>query len=155
MFDPTSKLSLRVLGPFMRTHTWIYRTSGGRIGRRFPGLIAPMLILDHVGARSGRHFSHALGYMEHGSDLLLVASKAGQDTNPAWLFNLRAHRDVEVQVGTERRSVRAREAEGEERERLWAELIAFNPIWARYQERTERVLPVVVLESRTTPAPRQ
>jgi F420H(2)-dependent quinone reductase len=148
MFDPTSKVSLRVLGPFMHAHTWIYRATGGRLGRRFPGLVAPMLVLHHVGARSGRHFDSTLGYMQRGQDVIIVASKAGQDTNPAWLYNLRANPEVGIQIGRERQLVRARELEGEERERIWAELTAFNPIWARYQQRTERLIPLIALESR-------
>jgi F420H(2)-dependent quinone reductase len=148
-FDPTSKYSLRALGPFMHAHTWVYRASRGRLGRRFPGLVAPNLVLHHVGARSGRHFDSALGYMERGEDIVIVASKAGQDTNPAWVYNLRANPEVEIQTGRKRQLVRAREVEGDERERLWAELIAFNPIWARYQQRTERLIPLFLLESRT------
>jgi deazaflavin-dependent oxidoreductase (nitroreductase family) len=149
MFDPTSKVSLRVLGPFMHAHAWIYRASRGRLGRRFPGLIAPMLMLDHIGARSGRHFESVLGYMQRGQDIVIVASKAGQDTNPAWLYNLRANPEVEIQIGRKRNLVQAREVEGEERNRLWAELIAFNPIWSRYQQRTKRLIPLIVLEPRT------
>jgi F420H(2)-dependent quinone reductase len=146
-FDPTSKFSLRVLGPFMNAHTWIYRASRGRLGRRFPGLVAPMLVLHHVGARSGRHFDSTLGYMQRGRDIVIVASTAGQDTNPAWVYNLRANPEVEIQIGPERHLVRAREVEGEERSQLWAELIAFNPIWARYQQRTERLIPLILLQS--------
>jgi F420H(2)-dependent quinone reductase len=149
MFDPTSKVSLRVLGPFMHAHTWIYRASRGRLGRRFPGLIAPMLVLHHIGARSGRHFDSVLGYMQRGQDIVIVASKAGQDTNPAWLHNLRANPEVEIQIGRKRHLVQAREVEGEERNRLWAELVAFNPIWGQYQQRTERLIPLIVLEPRT------
>ncbi|WP_293047351.1 nitroreductase family deazaflavin-dependent oxidoreductase [Mycobacterium sp.] len=148
-FDPTSKYSLRALGPFMHAHTWVYRASRGRLGRRFPGLVAPMLVLHHVGARSGRHLDSALGYMERGEDIVIVASKAGQDTNPAWVYNLRANPEVDIQIGPKRRRVHAREVQGEERERLWAELIAFNPIWARYQERTARQIPLILLEPRT------
>jgi len=147
-FDPTSKVPLRVLAPILHAHTWIYRASRGRLGRRFPGLVAPMLVLDHVGARSGRHFECTLGYMQRGQDVIIVASKAGQDTNPAWYYNLRANPKTEIQIGTKRRPVLARELEGEERERIWAELIDFNPIWARYQQRTELQIPLFTLEPR-------
>jgi F420H(2)-dependent quinone reductase len=148
MFDPTSKVSLRVLGPFMHAHTWIYRVTRGRLGRRFPGLIAPMLVLHHIGARSGRHFDSVLGYMQHGQNIVIVASKAGQDTNPSWLYNLRANPDVEIQIGRKRHLVRAREVDGEERKQIWAELVAFNPIWGRYQRRTHRLIPLMLLEPR-------
>ncbi len=80
---------------------------------------------------------------------MIVASKGGHPRNPAWLHNLRAHPDTEVQIGTRRIPVHAREAGEEERRRLWPLLIAHNPHWERYQERTERRVPVVVLEPRS------
>ena len=71
--------------------------------------------------------------MRDGRDLVIVASKGGHPRNPAWLHNLRAHPDTEVQIGTERMPVHAREASEEERRRLWPLLIAHNPHWERYQ----------------------
>src|SRR3954452_10436362 len=106
-----------VLGPVMRGHARLYRATGGRVGGRLPGLPS-LLLLDHVGARSGRRRTTPLVYMPVGDDLLIVASKGGHPRDPAWMHNLRAHPDTTVQLGRERRDVHAREASAAERERL-------------------------------------
>ncbi len=134
-----------LLWRLMAAHAAIYRATKGRIGGRMPGLPS-LLLLDHVGARSGTRRTSALVYMRDGRDLVIVASKGGHPRNPAWLHNLRAHPDTEVQIGTERMPVHAREASEEERRRLWPLLIAHNPHWERYRQRTERRIPVVILE---------
>jgi deazaflavin-dependent oxidoreductase (nitroreductase family) len=128
-------------------HAQIYRATRGAIGHRVPGL-PPFLLLDHVGAKSGTRRTTPLLYVRDGDDLVVVASKGGNERNPAWLHNLRAHSDTEVQVGSERRPVRAREATPEERARLWPEAVRVWSDYARYQERTERRIPVVILERR-------
>ena len=134
-----------VLGPLMRGHAVLYRLTGGRIGGRFPGL-PPMLLLDHVGAKSGKERTVPLVYMPEGDDFVIVAAKGGHPKDPAWMHNLRANPDTEVQVGTRRIPVRAREVTGDERGELWPTVVAFNPLWGRYQARTERTIPVVILE---------
>ena len=136
-----------VLGPVMRAHGAIYRATGGRLGRRLPGL-PPMLLLDHVGARSGKKRTTPLVYMPDGDGFVVVAAKGGHPAHPAWLHNLRAHPDTTVQVGAKRIEVRAHEAEGEERRRLWPRAVAHNPLWEGYQRRTERTVPVVVFRPR-------
>ena len=80
--------------------------------------------------------------------MVIVASKGGYPKDPAWLHNLRAHPETTVQIGRDTRPVRAREATGEQRRALWPKAVKFNPMWGRYQERTEREIPVVVLEPR-------
>src|SRR3712207_763035 len=107
-----------VLGRLFDVHAAVYRLSGGRLGHRLPGL-PPFLLLDHVGAKSGERRTTALVYVPDGDDVVIVASKGGNPRHPAWLHNLRAHPDVTVRIGGERRAVRAREAGPEERERLW------------------------------------
>jgi deazaflavin-dependent oxidoreductase (nitroreductase family) len=136
-----------VLGRVFGVHARLYRATGGRIGRRLPGL-PPMLLLDHVGAKSGKKRTTPLVYMPDGESLVLVAAKGGHPEHPDWVHNLRAHPDVEVQVGSDRIEVHAHEAEGEERRRLWPKAVAYNPLWERYQQRTERVIPVFVLRPR-------
>ena len=136
-----------VLNRIMRGHARIYRATGGRIGGRVPGL-PPMLLLDHVGAKTGKRRTTPLVYMPDGDDLLVVASKGGYPRHPAWFVNLRSRPDTEVQLGRQRIGVRAREANGEERERLWPKAAAYNPHWGRYRERTEREIPLVILERR-------
>jgi len=129
-------------------HARVYRLSGGRIGHRFPGLDAPMLILDHVGAKSGIKRSTTLLYVPDGENVAIIASKGGYPKNPAWFHNLKANPETEVQIGRERRKVRARVAEGEERERLYAKAITLYRPYKAYQARTDRKIPVVVLEPR-------
>jgi deazaflavin-dependent oxidoreductase (nitroreductase family) len=136
-----------VLRRLMGAHTAIYKWSGGRIGHRFPGL-PPMLLLDHVGAKSGQARTSPLLYVLDGRNVVLVASKGGYPRNPAWFHNLMAHPDTEVQIGTERRRVRARLARPEERPRLWRKAVEAYASYDEYQERTEREIPLVVLEPR-------
>lgn len=128
----------------MSAHAIVYRVTGGRIGRRLPGL-PPMLVLDHVGAKSGKRHSTPLVYMPDGEDFVVVAAKGGYPKHPGWVYNLRAHPDAEVQVGSSRIKVQAREADAEERRRLWPKAVSYNPLWGRYQRRTDRTVPLIVL----------
>ena len=141
--DRTWPLLNRVVG----VHTAAYRVTRGAVGHRLPGL-PQMLLLDHVGAKSGTHRTLPLVYTRDGRDLVLVASKGGFPKHPAWLHNLRANPDTTVQVGAERRPVHAREATAEERKRLWQLALQTYPGYAEYQQRTEREIPLVVLEPR-------
>jgi len=131
----------------MRGHASVYRATGGRIGGRVPGLPS-LLLLDHIGAKSGRRRTTPLVYMQDGDNLLIVASKGGHPSDPSWLHNLRAHPDTEVQIGRTRLKVHAREAKSDERERLWPKAAKHNSHWARYRERTSREIPFVLLEPR-------
>jgi deazaflavin-dependent oxidoreductase (nitroreductase family) len=133
-----------LLWRLMSAHAIVYRATGGRIGRRLPGL-PPMLVLDHVGAKSGKRHSTPLVYMPDGEDFVVVGAKGGYPKHPGWVHNLRAHPDAEVQVGSSRIKVQAREADAEERRRLWPKAVSYNPLWGRYQRRTERTVPLVVL----------
>jgi deazaflavin-dependent oxidoreductase (nitroreductase family) len=136
-----------VLRRLMGGHAAVYRASRGVIGHRFPGS-PPMLLLDHVGARSGTRRTSPLVYGVDGANLVLVASKGGYPKNPAWFHNLRANPDTSVQVGSRVRNVRARVAEGDERERLWSLMVGVYPGYESYRRRTEREIPLVVLEPR-------
>ena len=128
-------------------HTAAYRASGGRVGHRVPGL-PQMLLLDHVGAKSGKKRTTPLAYARDGDDLVLVASKGGHPKHPAWFHNLKANPDTTVRVGRERRPVHARLAEPEERPRLWKAADAEWSDFKTYRERTDREIPLVVLERR-------
>jgi deazaflavin-dependent oxidoreductase (nitroreductase family) len=130
-----------------RVHTAVYRATDGRFGAWLPG-VPQMLLLDHIGARTGALRTTPLAYAVDGPDLVLVASKGGHPQHPAWYHNLLAHPETEVQVGRERRPVRARVARPEERERLWRLATAVYPGFDDYQARTRRQIPVVVLEPR-------
>jgi deazaflavin-dependent oxidoreductase (nitroreductase family) len=132
----------------MRGHAWVYRATNGRLGGWVPGLPS-LLLLDHVGTKSGKLRTTPLVYMPDGENLLIVASKGGHPRNPAWLHNLRARPDTEVQIGRRRLRVRAREADAEERKRLWPLAAEYNAHWARYRTRTPREIPLVLLEPRS------
>lgn len=124
-------------------NTALYRRTGGRIGNKVKG--APVLLLDHVGRKSGTARTTPLLYLEDGSDLVIVASRGGSEAMPAWFYNLMANPSTTVQVGSERRPVLARQASDDERERLWPQLTAMYPDYDVYQARTSRKIPVVIL----------
>jgi F420H(2)-dependent quinone reductase len=136
-----------VLRRMMGAHELVYRASDGLIGHRFPGF-PPVLLLEHVGAKSGRQRTTPLAYVEDGRDVVLVASKGGHPRNPAWFHNLRANPDTTVQIGRERRAVHARIADPDERARLWPKAVAAYAGYRGYQERTQRQIPLVILEPR-------
>jgi deazaflavin-dependent oxidoreductase (nitroreductase family) len=135
----------------MWAHTVAYRASGGLIGHRVPG-VPPMLLLDHVGAKSGTARTSALAYLRDGDDVVIVASKGGHPRNPAWFHNLRANPDALIQIGSKRLSVRARVANPAERARLWPKVIDLYGGYRDYQRRTSREIPVVILEPAEPPA---
>ncbi len=128
-------------------HAAVYRATRGAVGHRFPGA-RPTLLLDHLGAKSGKRLTTPLFYVRDGDDVVIVASKGGHPSHPAWLHNLRANPDTTVQVGAERRSARAREATAQERERLWPMAVHVYKGYTDYQQRAERAIPLVVLERR-------
>jgi F420H(2)-dependent quinone reductase len=137
-----------LLTRLMQGHAAIYRATNGLIGYRVPG-VPPMLLLDHVGARSGRRRTTPLVFGRDGENVILVASKGGYPKNPAWFHNLKAHPDARVQIGSERLDVRAREATPEERERLWRLMVGVYRSYEGYRRRTGREIPVMVLEPRS------
>lgn len=133
-----------------KLHMAIYRRSAGRIGGRLPGWPeARIALVDHTGARSGLRRTSPLMFKEVDGAVVVVASKAGQPTNPAWFHNLAANPDTTVQIGSEVRRVRARVADDEERERLWPMFVAFYPGYEFYRQHAQaRKIPIVILEPR-------
>ena len=105
-----------------------------------------MLLLHTTGARSGAERVSPLVYQEVGDDVAVFASMGGAPTHPAWFHNLVAHPDVTVEIGTDTVPMRARVAEGDERERIWARQKELMSGFADYEAKTDRVIPVVVLE---------
>jgi F420H(2)-dependent quinone reductase len=136
-------ISFRVANALFGLNAWLYRRTGGRLGNKVRG--APVLLLDHVGRKSGTHRTSPVLYLQDGADLVVVGSRGGSDAMPGWFFNLMAAPNTTVQVGPERRSVLAREATAKERERLWPRLVEMYPDYEAYQRRTERKIPVVIL----------
>jgi F420H(2)-dependent quinone reductase len=131
----------------MGLHTLVYRASGGRLGQTIPG-VGKMLLLDHVGAKSGTKRTSPLLYVEDGEDVVVVASKGGFPKHPAWYHNLMAHPDTTVQLGSEHRRVHARVADAEERKRLWPVAVRAYRGYEDYQARSKgREIPLVILES--------
>jgi F420H(2)-dependent quinone reductase len=131
-----------------KAHVALYRRSGGRLGGHVPGLPeARIALVNHVGARSGKQRTSPLMYCVDGEAIAVVASKAGQPTHPAWFHNLMASPDTTVEVGGERRQVRARLASEEERARLWPRFVALFSGYRQYEElAAPRQIPVVLLE---------
>jgi deazaflavin-dependent oxidoreductase (nitroreductase family) len=141
------------LPKWMVDHTNLYLSSGGKEGHMytasFPGketLTVPSLLLTTTGRKSGQKFLFPLFYGKTGNSYFIIASKGGAPEHPGWYKNLLANPEVEVQVGTAKMKARARTATGEERTRLWDKALEFWPPYADYQRKTEREIPVVVLD---------
>jgi deazaflavin-dependent oxidoreductase (nitroreductase family) len=132
-----------LLNAMTKANVAIYRRSGGRFGGKVKG--APVLLLDHVGRKSGTARTTPVLYMANGDDLVIVASRGGSEAQPAWWLNLKANPATTVQVGRERRNVVAREANPEERAELWPRLTNMFGDFAVYATRTSRQIPVVIL----------
>ena len=107
---------------------------------------APILLLTTTGRKSGRKITKALIYQPNGDDYLIVASRGGAPNHPEWYLNLEANPEVEVQVRGDRFKARARTATPEEKPDLWRRMVAVWPDYAEYQKRTDRPIPVVILE---------
>ncbi|MGD0873826.1 MAG: nitroreductase family deazaflavin-dependent oxidoreductase [Acidimicrobiales bacterium] len=120
-----------------------FRTNGGKVGGQFEG--APILLLHSKGAKTGQERTTPMMYLAEGDRLVVFASKAGAPTNPDWFRNLVAHPRASVEVGAEKFDVDAEVPEREERDRLYAIQSERYPGFAEYQEKTTRVIPVVIL----------
>lgn len=142
-FPRPGSVGLKLVNAMTGANVKLYRLTGGRLGGRFSG--APVLLLDHIGRKTGRRRTTPVLYMPDGDDLIVVASRGGSDVHPAWWLNLKANPATTVQVGSERRSVVAREATPEEKQRLWSRLVDAYSDYAVYQRRTAREIPVIVL----------
>ena len=136
-----------------RAVAWLYRRSGGRIGGTWrvgagfkkPG---PTLLLEHKGRKSGKVFASPLVYMTNGDDVIVVASMGGRDENPQGYYNLVADPEVYMEMGRERRPVRAVVASAEEKERLWPKLVEAYADFDAYKSWTDRDIPVFILKPR-------
>ena len=127
-------------------HRRIYRATGGRLGGSISGM--KVLILTTTGRKSGQERATPLMHFEDDGRYVVVASNAGEPRDPAWWLNLKAKPEASVQIGRDEQPVRATEAEGQERDRLWKRLIDINDDYAVYEERTDRRIPVVLLDPR-------
>ena len=121
-----------------------FRANDGRVGGPFEG--APLLLLSTTGARTGKTRVNPLMYLADGDRLVVFASKGGAPTHPDWYHNVVANADASVEVGKEHFPVRATVATGGERDELFAEQAKRYPQFAEYETKTERTIPVIVLE---------
>jgi len=140
---------MSVTGQLLRLHEQLYKRTDGRIGHHMIGV--PTLLLRTTGRRSGATRTNGLVYARDDDDYLVVPSNGGADQHPAWLHNLRANPDVEVQVARERRKGTARIVERSDPsyDRLWQIVNANNrDRYTAYQQQTSRPIPVVVVTPR-------
>jgi F420H(2)-dependent quinone reductase len=130
-------------------HTLAYRVTRGRVGHALPGSPIRLLLLDHVGAKSGTRRTSPLLYVRDGENLAVVASKGGFPRNPGWYYNLMANSETTVQVGSKRLRVHARLARPDERDRVWGKAVAVYGDYETYAARSKgREIPLVILEPR-------
>lgn len=141
---PASSPFWTLFNAFGRLQVRLMHLTRGRFGGKLMGV--PVLVLHHRGRRSGQARETPLMYLEDGADVVVVGSKGGTDTHPAWFHNLMAMSETEVEVGGQRRRVRPRLANAEERARLWPRLVELYPPYAEYQSFTSREIPVVSLK---------
>ena len=139
-------LRARALKAMFNAHAAIYERSDGRIGA-WLGL--PTLLLSVTGRKSGRTYSTPLAYFEDGGSYVVVGSDGAAKRDPQWWKNLQVNPIGAARVGRKKFEVKATLATGAERERLWEIGKTVNPMWSKYQTRTERELPVVVLTPET------
>jgi deazaflavin-dependent oxidoreductase (nitroreductase family) len=129
---------------FMRDHIKRYLATDGEDGYLMNGF--PCLILTTTGKKSGEPRQAAVIFGQDGDSYVVVASKGGSDQSPAWFHNLVAHPHAQIQVKADKFDVTMRITEGQERERLWHEMVSIFPEYAEYQKKTEREIPVLILE---------
>ena len=120
-----------------------FRANQGRVGPPFEN--STLLLLHHIGAKSGTDRINPLVYDTDAGRYVVFASKAGAPTSPDWYYNLKAHPNCTIEVGTDTIEVVASETTGEERDRLFRAQAERSPAFAEYQRKTDRVIPVIVL----------
>ena len=124
-------------------HTRVYRATGGKLFGRMGK--SPILLLNTVGRKTGRKRTSPLLYVMDGEDFVIIASKGGAPTHPAWYLNLKANPDATVEVGDREVRVRAEEVDSQEKDRLWQKMVEMYPPYDDYQTRTKREIPLLVL----------
>ena len=148
--------AVRFIKLMSRTQVRVFKLTHGHVGNKWRigagwKKPVPTLLLTHVGRKSGKEFETPLLYLADGPDLVVVASQGGLPRNPQWYANLRADPRITLQDGTTAWEAVARELSGTEREEWWQRCVAAYPPYADYQKRTDRLIPVLVLEPVGTP----
>ncbi|MFD3745856.1 nitroreductase family deazaflavin-dependent oxidoreductase [Nocardia sp. NPDC058633] len=133
-----------------KIHVALYRRTNGRIGGRFPAYPdARILLLDHVGAKTGTHRTSPVMYHADADIIAIAGSKAGQPTHPAWFHNLKANPDTTIRIDADLHPVRARVATEAERNRLWPKFVEAFPTYEFFQSHAgNRTIPIVILTPR-------
>ncbi len=121
-----------------------FRTHAGKVGGHFAG--KTLLLLHTIGAKSGQEHVNPAAYITDGDRLVIIASKGGAPTNPDWYYNLLAHPEVTVEVGSEKFQVRAEVAKEPERTRLYNKMVEMMPGFDEYRHKTTRQIPVIILK---------
>jgi deazaflavin-dependent oxidoreductase (nitroreductase family) len=121
-----------------------FRSNGGKVSGMFAG--APLVLVTHTGAKSGQRRTTPVVYTTDGDRIVIIASKGGSPENPAWYHNLVAHPEVTVELPGETFPARATEVTGDERDRLFQAQADLMPNFAEYQSKTNRTIPVFVIE---------
>jgi deazaflavin-dependent oxidoreductase (nitroreductase family) len=129
---------------FGKEHIDRYRETGGKVGHMWND--TQTLLLTTRGRRSGESRTSPLVYDLHRGDYVVVASKGGSDDHPGWYLNIESNPEVEVQVWDDTFKAHARTASPEERAAIWPKMTAEWPDYAKYQQKTDREIPVVILE---------
>jgi len=142
-FPPPGSKRLKISNAIIGLNVRLYRMTRGKLGGKSGG--APILLLDHVGRKSGQKRTAPLMYTRDGDDLVVVASRAGSDFTPAWWLNLQANPATTIQVGGDHLSVVAHQASPDEKARLWPIVVDNYADYAVYKQRTDRDIPVIVL----------
>jgi deazaflavin-dependent oxidoreductase (nitroreductase family) len=124
-----------------------FRKNRGKVGGQFEG--APILLINHTGARTGKSRTNPVMYLKDGHRYLVFASKGGAPTNPDWYHNLKKHPEVKIEVGTETIDVHAEELKGAERDRLYGRQASLYPQFAEYQRKAKRIIPVIAFTPKT------
>ena len=126
-----------------KIHVSVMQMSGGRIGNHMGG--NTILLLHHKGAKSGKQYASPVAYVEDGGAYVIVAAAAGQPKHPGWYHNLQKNPETTVEITGKRIPVRAEVAPKATRDRLWAEISAEFPQFTTYQQKTTRIIPIVLL----------
>ncbi len=141
MAPPNNRLMISLVS---KVNTFWYRVSGGAVGGKVGK--APVLLITTTGRKSGQARTTPLLYLRDGENVVVVASNAGDDRDPAWWRNLKHDPQATVRIKRETKSVRAELASADEKARLWPALVAMYPDYDAYTKRTSRELPVVILK---------
>jgi deazaflavin-dependent oxidoreductase (nitroreductase family) len=130
----------------VKFYAFLYRISGGVIGGKIVGL--PVLLLTTTGRKSGQQRTRPLCYFPDGNDYIIIASNGGSDSHPSWYHNIKADPNVSILLKRKTIAVTASEVPEPERSKLWAHLLELSPWYLKYEQKTERVIPLIRLRAK-------